>query len=126
MKVELDFATRDDFASLGLSPPCRVRALAGRGETGDVLGIGGIAFPDGGQAFAWADLQDAARMHPVSLHRAGLRILRMARDMGLRRLIATADMVASPAAERWLERLGFVKETEHGIELWVWTNDDVH
>lgn len=82
--------------------------------------MGGVAYLQDGQKMAFADLSDEARKHPVALHKAGHAIMRLVREKGIKRLVATADMVASPAAERWLERFGFQPQESHGMKIWVW------
>ncbi len=125
MKVEVDYATRADLAAVGTVPHCRVSALAGRSPEGQVIGVGGLAYAADGRVFAWADLTEEARKHPVALHKAGLRAMRMARESGLRRLVATTDLSVTPAGARWLARLGFKREEACGAEIWVWRNDDL-
>lgn len=115
---------RSDFDEIGKPPPYRLFGLTARNESGDIIGMGGIAYLEDGQKMAFADLQDEARRHPLALHKAGHAIMRLARQKGIRRVVATADMAASPAAERWLARFGFRPQEHHGVKIWVWVSDD--
>ena len=110
--VTLTPATREDFAELAArseftprTPPVRVLALAGKVD-GQVIAIGGILFWPNGVKHAFADIGPEARRYPVALHKAGLAVLKLAREHDLRELRAVA---AEPkdAAVRWLTRLGF-------------------
>lgn len=120
MSVKVAPATVQDFETFGRLPPYRVRAFAGRDGNGDLIGLGGIAFPENGIAFAWTELTEAARKNPVALHKTALRTLEMARKLGVRRLVATTDVSVTPAGERWLSRLGFKPELSNGVTLWIW------
>ena len=117
MPVTLEPASADDFRAVshGL-PPVRVRGFAGK-KDGILLGVGGIAFTAGAPT-AFVELTEEARKHPVALHKAALKTLAMAREMGLRRLVATST-TGHPAAERWLLRLGFKPQCIDGIEVFV-------
>lgn len=102
------------------SIPFRLVALTGEDEAGNILGVGGVAFLPDGRKMAFTELTPEARRHPVALHRAALRIIDMARASGISELIATSDMARSPAARRWLERLGFKPSEGPDGELWIW------
>src|SRR5262245_1899887 len=92
----------------------RIRAVTAR--VGDkIVGIGGLSFLDDGTVLAFCHLTDAARRRKVALHKAALAALARAKASGIRRIVATADP-EQPAAERWLERLGFVSALALGIE----------
>lgn len=126
-RVTLDPATPADFAELAARsehtpavPPVRVIALAGKVD-GRVIAIGGIAIWPNGLRQAFADIGPEARSYPVALHKAGLAVIKLARQHGMRQLLAVA---AEPkeAAERWLQRLGFTpvqvgEEVTHVLEL---------
>ncbi len=121
-KVEVTPSRVSDFISLvGELPP--VRAHAFTGKIGDeILGIGGIANLPDGTKLAFAHLNDEARKYPISLHRAGIMVLKQARESGIRRIVAIADK-SQPAAGRWLERLGFRPEIKDGIEVYIYADD---
>lgn len=120
MTVSVKWTTRADLEEKGMEIPCRMIALTGRNEAGEIIGIGGIAFLKDGQKYAFTELTDEARKHPMALHKAALTILDAARRRGIRRIIAGADMAASPAAKRWLARLGFEQHEWNGTEVWLW------
>lgn len=124
MGLKVDWSLSSDYASFGKSIPYRAISLTGRNSDNKIVGIGGIAFPHIGAPFAFTDLTEEARKNPIALHKAAIAILQTAKKRGLKMLVASADMSASPAAERWLQRLKFKKETISGIELWVWRNKD--
>lgn len=125
-RVTLTPATRDDFAELAIrsantpdTPPVRVLAFAGKVD-GRVIGIGGIAFFRNGQKVAFADITDEARKYPIAVHKAGLKTLALAKQYGVKKLVATGE--SHEASERWLLRLGFRKEivgevTDYVLEL---------
>jgi|SRR5215510_831103 len=93
---------------------CRIRAVTAR--VGDeIVGIGGFSFLDDGTVLAFCHLTDAARRRKVALHKAAIAALARAKASGFRRIVATADP-EQPAAERWLERLGFVSARALGLE----------
>lgn len=113
-------ATADDIRAVNDGYiPFRVRALAAERD-GKLLGVGGLGFRPDGMVVAFlilaADVTGRSVM--VTLHRAGLRLMDMARELGFHHVIADADLNASPAAERWLARLGF----EPRAGSWVWEN----
>lgn len=120
MAASVKWATASDFDEFGKERPYRSLALTGRNEDGKIIGIGGIAFLADGQKYAFTELTDEARAHPVALHKAGKMILNLAEKRGIRRLIAAADMSASPAAERWLKRLGFQAQEINNRTVWIW------
>lgn len=100
--------------------PWRIRALTAiKGD--EVLGIGGLAMlPDGTTAAFLEVSEENAKRHPITLHKAAHRILKMARDLGLKRLITRADL-RREAAERYLSRLGFeYADTVDGEVYWAW------
>lgn len=113
-------AVASDFIELtGKLFPYRSRAWSGvLGE--EILGIGGIAYmPDNVHGVFFLG-GDKARQYPVTLHKAGLMVLKTARQLGIRKLVTYAEPDVN-AAERWLERLGF-KPTmiDQEQEVWVW------
>ena len=116
--------TRADFEEIGKTPPYRLFGVTARNEHGQIIGFGGIAYLEDGRKMAFADLTDEARKHPVSLHKAGKRMMDMAREKGIKRLIAMADMEVSPAAERWLKRFGFQQHEVGGVKIWEWVGDN--
>jgi hypothetical protein len=69
-----------------------------------IIGIGGIALPPDGPAWAFVQQAPEAKRYPVAFHRSGLMAMRMIRELGLREVVATAD-ADSAAALRWLRRL---------------------
>lgn len=110
-RVTLEPATREDFAELAAvskktpaAPPMRMLALAAKVD-GRVIGIGGIAFNRYGQKVAFADITEEARKYPVSIHKAGLAAIALAKKQGLKQLVATGE--SHEASVRWLIRLGF-------------------
>lgn len=121
-KIEISPSSVADFIAMaGELPPVRAHAFTGkRGD--EILGIGGIANLPDGTKLAFAHLNDEARKYPVSLHRAALMTMKLARESGVKRLVAIADK-SQPAARRWLERLGFQSEIKDGIEVFIYAAD---
>ena len=109
-----------DFDALGLRRPYRLHGMTGIDEAGKIIGLGGVAYAPDGQVFAFSELTPDAAKYRVTLHKAGLKVLETAKAMGIRELVACADMVRSPAAERWLERLGFMPADRGGEKVWIW------
>lgn len=118
----LPFAIRpttqaDCEAFYGRELPYRIKAYTG--FIGDeVVCIGGLGFPTDGPTIAFADMKEAARQWPyaVELHRFARRVIKEAKEAGVSRIVASAD-VNIEAAERWLKRLGF----EHlNGSIWIW------
>ena len=111
-RVRLVPATAADFADLSArspntpsTPPVRMLALTAK--VGDrVIGIGGVAFFKTGQKVAFADITDEARKYPITIHKAGLATLALAKKHGLKQLVATGE--SHDASLRWLLRLGFI------------------
>jgi hypothetical protein len=133
MRVTLRPAVAADLAFVGAPLPLRIRAITATipgdpsssavrdGPPNDrVIGIGGIGYGPDGTVIAFAHLSTEARNYPAAIHRAGLRVMDMIRRSKINRVVADADLSASPAAERWLERLGFRAVTLCGRKLFVW------
>lgn len=112
-------ALPSDFDLFGDRPPARVKAWALEHD-GEVIGIGGLlALPDGGWA-GFLDLKPGAgKRAPKSLHKGAIAFMEEQRRQGIRRVTATADLEASPAAERWLQRLGFREYQVNGAKVFV-------
>lgn len=106
MRVSLEPATAEDFERLvGGRPAARARAIAAK--LGDeLLGIGGFLYMPDGAVWASMLVQPAGRKYPAAIFRAGVLAMRVARRLGLREVLASADPNES-AAGRFLERLGF-------------------
>lgn len=118
-RITLRPATRADFDTMLAEPlPFRVRAIAGEVD-GEILGVGGLAFPPNGNAIAFLQASTRARDYPISLHRAALKMFAEARHLRLPRLVATAETGIEPA-RRWLARLGFEPTKIDGHEVWTW------
>jgi hypothetical protein len=112
-------ATKADFDLLTDGPrPFRVRAFTGEVD-GRPVAIGGIAYLENDVFGAFLHATDEARKYPVTLHKAGLMILREARALGIKRMVAMADPSVD-AAERWLARLWFAPEVVGNTTVWVW------
>jgi hypothetical protein len=113
---------------IGEPLPWRIRTITALAD-GRVIGLGGVAFPPGSPAIAFVQLAPApdggspeARRYPLAFHRAGLMAMDMIRASGVAQVIATADP-GSPAAVRWLKRLGFAAAERQDIAgrvLFVW------
>lgn len=119
----------DLAAVIGEPLPYRIRALTVEID-GKVMGIGGIGFPPDGPVVAFVQAASEAKHYPVTFHRAGLAAMRMIRESGLPRVVATTD--ADPpdnAGVRWLKRLGFREAgtdfQDHADKLiFVWDRTD--
>lgn len=107
MKTEIRYANRGDFDAFLPDPlPCRVRGFALELD-GTVIAVGGLAFLPNGMVGTFMHQRDGARRYKVALHKAGLRLVREIQELGIKRVVASADP-AIDASARWLERLGFV------------------
>ena len=119
MTVTVRPSTRADFDLLTDGPrPFRVRAFTGEVD-GRPIAIGGLAYLERDVVGAFLHATDEARQYPMALHKAGLATMALARELGLRRVVAMADPGVAPA-ERWLARLGFTKEAVNGVTVWAW------
>lgn len=117
-KVQFTPATPSDFFEFtGELPPARVRAFTARVD-GRIIGIGGIGLMPDGTRVAFTNLSEEAHNYPIALHKAALFTLKTAREMGVKRLVATT-VTNHPAAERWLLRLGFAKRVINGIGVFI-------
>jgi len=100
--------------------PWRIRAMTAlKGD--EILGIGGMAMLPDGQTAAFLEVsEENAKKYPITLHRAAKAILQQAKDLGLRRLVTRAD-TRRPAAERYLQRLGFeFAGNDDGEVIYLW------
>ncbi len=86
-------------------------------EEGRIIAIGGFAYV-GNCIVGFMDAKPRARKYPIALHKAALKIMQEARARGYRSIATLADMEVSPAAERWLVRLGFAPN-EDGTHRWL-------
>jgi len=105
----------DFIALLGQLPAHRTRgitALAGD----EVLGIGGLIMAPDGSVWASCFISDAGRAFPRAVHRAGLALIDLAREMRLPRVFASAE--DRPGADRWLLALGFCRLPEESLFVW--------
>lgn len=123
-RVRIRPARPDDVGHITDEPlPWRIRALTGEID-GRVIGVGGLAWLPGGTIAAFAALTDEARGYKVSLHRAGLRLMREAKEAGIKSVVASAD-TQSVTAMRWLLRLGFdLVEQDRERAIFLWRNDN--
>jgi RimJ/RimL family protein N-acetyltransferase len=110
---------------IGEPLPFRIRAITVLADD-HVVGMGGIAFPPHGPVIAFVQQTEDAKKYPVAFHRAGLLAMRMIRDAGIMQVIATTDR-DSPAAIRWIERLGFARSAAQPFGnklLFEWNRED--
>lgn len=96
----------------------RVRAITAKVDD-KVIGVAGLGFHKNGSVIGWARLTDEIRKRPVQLHKAALAFIAEAKAKGIPAIIATADP-KQPAAERWLERLGFKPDMFLGEKVYIW------
>lgn len=123
-KIELTPATEADcreamrmFSGQERPIPMRVAAIAGRMD-GKLLGVGGILFRPDGFRVAFLDVGDEGRRYPVALHKAALKVIEMAKQAKVRRLVATSFGM-HPKSPRWLIRLGFRAQALDGGTAYV-------
>jgi N-acetylglutamate synthase-like GNAT family acetyltransferase len=123
MIVTIRPSTPEDIRHvIGEPLPWRVRALTGE-IAGRVIAVGGLTWLPGGTIAAFAALTDEARKYKVSLHRAGLRLMREAKESGIKSVVASADSGSDPAL-RWLLRLGFKPvESDNERTTFVWRSE---
>ncbi len=108
------------------------RSLAGRGpaftaatKDGAIMACAGLALLWPGVAEAWALTSPLVEGHALAFHRAVRRMLpAMIRQMGLVRVQATV-LAGYALGARWLERLGFARETAGPMRRYV-GDDDYH
>jgi RimJ/RimL family protein N-acetyltransferase len=119
MRVTLRPSIAADFIALIEKPPAwRCQCITAEAD-GEIIGVGGFTFPPGGDVWASVFMAVKARKYRVAVHRAGLMAMALARRRGFRRVYATAQP-DNPAAERWLERLGFRAAMVAGEKVFIW------
>lgn len=111
---------RADFDALECKAPARVKAVTGVDVDGNIVGFGGVAYLPSGEVMAFSELTERAKASPMSLHKAALRVIREAKEAGVKEMLAISDYERSKAAGRWLARLGFFPEERFGKLVWVW------
>ena len=99
--------------------PFRVRGFTAELD-GKILGLGGLAFLSTETTGIYLLLFDGYEKFPITLHKAALKVLNMAREMGIKKLVSLADQ-DFPNAERWHERLGFIPTMIYGQKVYQWT-----
>lgn len=108
MRVTLRPTIPSDLPAVIADPlPHRIQAITMLADD-RVIGIGGIGFRPDGIAEAFVQQLPEAKQYPVACHRAGLMAMKMIRESGLRRVVATTG-ADYPTGQRWLERLGFTR-----------------
>jgi hypothetical protein len=125
MAIVITPLTAADIAEISSEPyPYRVSGFTARLD-GTVIAIGGATHLPDGTLLAFAHLTDEARRRKVWLHKQAKRVL--ARLTAQRRRIVATASPEIPAAQRWLERLGFVPMdvfAENGRLIWIWSESD--
>jgi N-acetylglutamate synthase-like GNAT family acetyltransferase len=111
---------RSDFDALECKALARVKAVTGVDADGNIVGFGGIAYLPNGEVMAFSELTERAKESPLSLHKAALRVIREAKEAGIKELVAISDYERSEAAGRWLARLGFYPRKRRGETVWMW------
>lgn len=103
--------------------PHRIQAITAELD-GRILGVGGIGFRPDGTVIAFAEITDEGRKYPAGIHRAGRMAMDMIRRARVPVVVAEAQP-GNPAAERWLERLGFRPVDIAGERAFVWERRNV-
>jgi hypothetical protein len=134
MRVTLRPTVPDDLPyCIGEPLPHRIRAITAvipadpsrtalddgsvAGDT--VLGLGGVGYRPDGTVIVFAQIADEGRKYPFAIHRAGLAVMKMIRESGLKLVVAEAQ-AGNPAAGPWLLRLGFRPAEIGGRKAFVW------
>jgi len=76
-------------------------------------------FPDGAVG-VYLLLFDGYEKFPITLHKAALKTIALAKELGIRKLVSCVD-TKYPGAERWHERLGFKAIMKNGQKVYQWT-----
>jgi hypothetical protein len=125
MAIVVTPLTAADIGEITREPfPYRVSGFTARLD-GAVIAIGGATHLPDGTLLAFAHLTDEARRRKVWLHKQAKSVL--ARLAARRRRIVATASPEIPAAQRWLERLGFVPLdafAENGRLIWIWSEPD--
>lgn len=96
----------DYLSFVGELPPYRVKSYTVRRD-GEIIGIGGVAFPPGGGPLLFLHNTDGEqRAARVTMMRQTKRLLAEVRAMGWGQVFAKCDS-AIDGADRFLERVGF-------------------
>jgi len=121
-RVELRPTVAADFLALqGAPPQFRCRCFTAIVD-GRVIGIGGLVHMPNGEIWASVVMAAEAHNYPVAIHRAGLLAIERFKALGLKRVLASAEP-DNPAAERWLQRLGFAAIEIGRHRVFVWTGE---
>jgi hypothetical protein len=120
MAFTLRPTVRSDFDELHCLALARVKAVTGVDADGNIVGFGGVAYLKNGDVMAFTELKENAKSSPVSLHKAALRVIREAKEAGIKEMLAFSDYERSKVAGKWLARLGFFPEERRGKLVWVW------
>lgn len=102
-------ATREDIASFSkLADGLTMRAILIE-KDGRILAMGGVIRREA-RWYAYCDLVEEARIHKMTLMRAGKKMVEMLKAMGIRQAYAYPDP-NEPRSMQWLMSLGFVPDT---------------
>lgn len=110
--LHLRAASADDIrAVLGVDIDPEYCAMAPFGyaaeRDGKVVAVGTITWDNRGVAWAWFNGRGA--VPAITIHRKALAVLDMLREVGEPVLYTICD-ISVPCAEKWLRRLGFVRD----------------
>lgn len=119
MRVTLRPTISADVPHLTSDPlPARIHGITAEVD-GQVIGLGGLSYRPNGTVIAFAWISEEARKYPLAIHRAGRMAMDLIRKSRLPMVVAEAEP-GNEAAERWLERLGFVARDVSGQRVYVW------
>lgn len=119
MRVTLRPTVSADVPFLTADPlPARIQGITAEVD-GKIIGLGGLSYRPNGTVIAFAWISEEARKYPRAIHRAGRMAVDLIRASRLPVVVAEAEP-GNPAAERWLERLGFEKREIAGADVFVW------
>lgn len=112
-RPEIRPATIDDIRRLSEHPLPSMRAWVAEMD-GEIIAACGLVLW-AGRWYIFADVGEKMKPFKISIVKHGMKVIKEAKNMGLKRLYAKHDSL-QPAAVKWMHSLGFHEESD----FFVW------